>query len=133
MSLESPLGKFLGLGSAKEGTRHWWSQRVTAIALVPLTLWFVVALLAMESFAYADIVAWIGHPINAILLILLVGVVLNHSLLGIQVVVEDYVHASGAKVTTLLLLKFAHFLIGVAAVYSIIIISVGTASFGTPQ
>jgi succinate dehydrogenase / fumarate reductase membrane anchor subunit len=127
MSLQSPLGKFLGLGSAKEGTQHWWSQRLTAVALVPLTLWFVVALLGMDSFAHPAIVAWMAQPLNSILLILLLLVMLNHSQLGLQVVVEDYVHAGGLKVLILMLSRFAHVAAGVAAVYSIIILSVGTA------
>ncbi len=64
MSLESPLGKFLGHGFAKEGTAHWWSQRVTSVALLPLTLWFVVALLGIDSFAHADVVAWLGNRVR---------------------------------------------------------------------
>jgi succinate dehydrogenase / fumarate reductase membrane anchor subunit len=126
MSLQSPLGKFLGLGSAKQGTHHWWSQRVTAVALVPLTLWFVVALLGMDSFAHPAIVAWLAQPLNSILLILLLLVLLHHSQLGLQVVVEDYVH-SGMKIVILTLARFAHIAAAVAAVYSIIILSVGTA------
>jgi len=127
MSLQSPLGKFLGLGSAKEGTHHWWSQRLTAVALVPLTLWFVIALLGMDSFAHPAIVAWLGQPLNAILMILLLLVILHHSQLGLQVVVEDYVHAGGLKVLILMLSRFAHGAAAVAAVYSIIILSVGAA------
>jgi len=126
MSLQSPLGKFLGHGSAKEGTEHWWSQRVTSVALVPLTLWFVSALLGMESFAYADVVVWLASPFNAILMILLAISLLYHSQLGVQVVVEDYVH-SWLKVVTLMGSKLLHAAIGVAIVYSIVVISVGTA------
>jgi succinate dehydrogenase / fumarate reductase membrane anchor subunit len=127
MSLESPLGKFLGHGSAKEGTEHWWSQRVTAVALVPLALWFVVALAGMDSFDHADVVAWLARPLNAVLMILLLITLLQHSMLGLQVVVEDYVHGHGLKVATLMLLKFLHVGLGVAAIYSIITISVGSA------
>lgn len=126
MSLQSPLGKFLGHGSAKEGAQHWWAQRVTAIALVPLTLWFVFSLLGVDSLAHADVAAWLGSPVNAILLILLAITLLYHSQLGLQVVVEDYVHG-GLKIAILIASKLAHAGAGVAIAYSIIIISVGTA------
>jgi len=128
MSLQTPLGKFLGLGSAKEGTHHWWSQRVTAVALVPLTLWFVAALLGMDGYTHAAVVAWMAQPLNSILLILLVVVMLHHSQLGLQVVVEDYVHAGGLKVLILMLSRFAHVAAGVAAVYSIVVLSVRIAN-----
>jgi succinate dehydrogenase / fumarate reductase membrane anchor subunit len=126
MSLESPLGKFLGHGSAKEGTEHWWAQKVTAVALVPLTLWFVLALPGLDIADPQAARAWIGQPINAIPLILLVIAGLYHSLLGLQVIVEDYVHGP-LKVVTLLGLQLLHWALAVAAIFSIIVISVGTA------
>jgi succinate dehydrogenase / fumarate reductase membrane anchor subunit len=126
MSLQTPLGKFLGYGSAKEGTGHWLAQRVSAVALVPLTLWFALALLSMDAFDHATVVAWIASPLNAILLILLVLAGLYHSMLGVQVVVEDYVHG-GTKVVTLIVLQLAHFALAVAGIYAVIIISVGAA------
>jgi len=126
MSLQTPLGKFLGHGSAKEGTGHWWAQRVSAVALVPLTLWFAIALLGVDVLNHPTVVAWIGSPLNAILLILLVLAVLYHSMLGVQVVVEDYVHGA-TKVVTLILLQLMHFALAVAGIYAVIIISVGAA------
>jgi len=123
VSLQSPLGKFLGHGSAGHGTEHWWAQRVTAVALLPLGVWFVFALLGMESFEYGAVVAWIGQPLNAILLSLLLIAVLYHSRLGLQVVVEDYVHTGWIKVSTLVTLQLAHIAGGVAGLYSIILIS----------
>jgi succinate dehydrogenase / fumarate reductase membrane anchor subunit len=126
MSLQSPLGKFLGHGSAKEGVQHWWSQRLTAVALVPLTLWFVVALLGMENFAHAEILGWMAQPFNAIMLILLAISILSHSQLGVQVVVEDYVHG-WAKIVALMGSKLVHIAVGVAVIYSVIIISVGSS------
>ena len=128
MSLQSPLGKFLGHGSAKEGTEHWWSQRVTAVALIPLTLWFVFALVGMDSFEHAAVSVWLGQPLNAVLMILLLLATLYHSQLGLQVVVEDYVHAGGLKVAMLLAAKFIHVAAGVAGIYSIIILSLSTAA-----
>ena len=126
MSLESPLGKFLGYGSAKEGTEHWWGQKLTAVALVPLTLWFAVALLGLDALDFATVRAWIAAPLNAILLILLLVAGLYHSMLGLQVIVEDYVHG-GLKVVTLIALKLVHWALAVAGIYSVIVISVGAA------
>jgi succinate dehydrogenase / fumarate reductase membrane anchor subunit len=130
MSLESPLGKFLGHGSARDGTGHWWSQKLTAVALIPLTIWFVFAVLGMDSFDYASVRLWIGAPLNAILLILFTVSALYHSDLGLQVVVEDYVHGA-TKVLTLMVLKFMHVALAVAVVYSIIIISLGAIVLGS--
>jgi succinate dehydrogenase / fumarate reductase membrane anchor subunit len=126
MSLQTPLGKFLGHGSAKEGTGHWWAQRVSAVTLVPLTLWFALALLNMNAFDHVAVVAWIASPLNAILLILFVLAGLYHSMLGVQVVVEDYVHGA-TKVVTLIVLQLAHFALAVAGIYAVIIIAVGAA------
>ena len=92
MSLRSPLGRVLGLGTAKDGTSHWWGQRVSAIALLFLGLWFAVSLATMPGFNYAEAVTFIGRPFNSILLLLLSLSLAYHSYLGLQVVIEDYVH-----------------------------------------
>ena len=96
MSLRSPLGRVLGTGSAKEGVHHWWLQRLTSIALVPLTVWFVVSLLTLSSFEHVAIVTWMAHSWTALLLVLFILVATWHSQLGARVVAEDYVHG-GAK------------------------------------
>jgi succinate dehydrogenase / fumarate reductase membrane anchor subunit len=127
MSLQSPLGRFLGHGSAKDGTEHWWMQRVTAVALVPLTLWFVVTILTLNSLDHATVAAWATEPFSAIMLILLLIAVLYHSQLGLQVVVEDYVHTGWTKVSTLMLFKLVHIALGVAGIYSILTIPTGAA------
>jgi succinate dehydrogenase / fumarate reductase membrane anchor subunit len=124
MSLRSPVGRALGLGAAKEGVGHWWSQRISAIALVPLTLWFVTALLRLGTLEYAALIAWIGDPVNAVLLLLLTGTLIHHSLLGVQVVVEDYV-AGAAKVVTLLASNFLHVVLGALAVFAVLRIAFG--------
>jgi succinate dehydrogenase / fumarate reductase membrane anchor subunit len=120
MSLRSPLGRVLGRGSAGEGVGHWWVQRATAIALVPLALWFVFALIGLPSFAHADVSLWLTKPWNAVLLLLFVGVLVWHSKLGVQVVVEDYVHAKPAKIAALLASTFLHIALGVAAAFAIL-------------
>lgn len=83
MSLRSPMGRVLGLGSAKEGVGHWWMQRVSAVALVVLGLWFVSALLRLGDLSHAAVLAWIALPLNAVLLSLLIGTAVYHSQLGV--------------------------------------------------
>jgi len=125
MSLKTPLGRVLGLGSAKEGTDHWWGQRVSAVALIMLGSWFVYSLLRLDSLTYLDVIRFIGLPLNAVLLSLLSLTLAYHSYLGVQVVVEDYVHASGLKVASLLLSRFAHVFVAIASVYAILLIGIG--------
>jgi succinate dehydrogenase / fumarate reductase membrane anchor subunit len=127
MKLLSTLGAFLGFGSADEGTGHWWTQRLTAVALVPLTLWFVLALLGLNLTDYSAITGWIAAPLNTTLLILLLATLLHHSQLGLQVVVEDYVHAQKLKALTLMAFKLIHIGLGVVGTLAIIFISVGSS------
>lgn len=124
MHLTTPLSKVLGLGSAKGGVEHWWIQRLSAAALVPLGLWFAISLGGLESLSYAAVTAWIGSPITAVLLLLTALTVVYHSYLGIQVVVEDYVHG-GTKIAVLVLSAFAHFFLLIAAVFSILKVALG--------
>jgi succinate dehydrogenase / fumarate reductase membrane anchor subunit len=125
MSLKTPLGRALGLGSAKDGTGHWWMQRLSAVALVPLTLWFAAALVALPDFSHPSLTGFLAGPLNGALMILLVGVLLYHSQLGVQVVVEDYVHGAGLKVVTLVLLTLAHLALGVVGILAILRVSFG--------
>ena len=120
MSLRTPLGRVLGLGTAKEGTSHWWGQRVSAIALMFLGPWFAYSLTTMPGFGYAEAVAHIGRPINSILLLLLSLTLAYHSYLGIQVVIEDYVHAPGVKIGALIVSRFAHIILAAAAVFAVL-------------
>jgi succinate dehydrogenase / fumarate reductase, membrane anchor subunit len=120
MSLRSPLGRVLGLGSAKEGVQHWWVQRLTSVALVPLSIWFAVSLLTLPSLDHATVQAWMSQSSTALLLIVFVVVAAWHSKLGVQVVVEDYVHGAGARTLTLVSLTFVHVLIAAAGVFSVL-------------
>ena len=124
MSLRTPLGKVLGLGSAKDGTEHFWAQRVSAMGLVLLGIWFIVAVVINDNLAYGSLVEFIAAPLNSILLSLLSVVVAFHSYLGIQVIVEDYVHSSGIKIAALLLSRFTHVLVAITAVYAILKIGI---------
>jgi succinate dehydrogenase / fumarate reductase, membrane anchor subunit len=127
MSLRSPIGRVLGLGAAKEGFSHWWLQRVTSVALVLLGLWFVSVLVRMPTFQYEFVVAWIAMPLNAVLLLLLIGTLVYHSQLGVQVVVEDYVHHHGLKIATMMLLTFAHVAVAALAIFAVLRIAFGGA------
>lgn len=122
MSLRSPLGRVRGLGSAKTGVHHWWHQRTSAIALVPLSLWFVYALLGHMRTSHAETVAWIRSPFVTVLLLALILALFYHAKLGVQVVIEDYVHNDMAKLTLLTLMKLTlafGALLGVVAVLKI--------------
>ena len=120
MSLRSPLGRVLGSGTAKDGTSHWWGQRVSAIALLFLGIWFAWYLAITPDFSHAAVLADIGRPVNSILLLLLSITLGYHSYLGIQVVIEDYVHSPGLKVVTLLFSRFAHVVLVAAAVFAVL-------------
>ncbi|HXR93035.1 MAG TPA: succinate dehydrogenase, hydrophobic membrane anchor protein [Steroidobacteraceae bacterium] len=126
MSLRSPLGRVLGLGSAKEGVHHWWVQRLTSVALVPLAVWFTVSLLSLPSLEHTTVIAWMAQSWTSLLLILFVLIGTWHSQLGLRVVVEDYVHG-GAKTVVLVIVTFAHTLIAVAGVFAILKVAFGGA------
>ena len=128
MSLRSPLGRVLGAGAAHDGVRHWWRQRLTSIALVPLTVWFVVSILTLPSLSYATLVAWMSQSSTALLLILLVLTAAWHSQLGVRVVVEDYVHGPGARTLTLVVIGFAHVLLAAAGVFAVLRVAFGGTS-----
>jgi len=125
MSLRAPLGRVLGLGTAKDGTDHWWGQRVSGVALVLLGLWFVGAMLALPQLGHYTVVEFIGRPLNGVLLSLLCLTVAYHSWLGVQVVIEDYIHGHGLKIVSLVVSRFVHALVAVVAVYSILKIGLG--------
>jgi succinate dehydrogenase membrane anchor subunit len=125
VSLRTPLRRVLGAGSAKGGVHHWWQQRLTAVALVPLTVWFAVSLLALPALDHATVSAWMGQSWTALLLILLVVVAAWHSQLGVRVIVEDYVPAPGARTVTLTLLSFLHALLAAAGVLAVLKVALG--------
>jgi len=126
VSLVSPLNKVLGLGSAKGGSEHWWVQRLSAVALIPLGLWLLAAVAGLPDFSYATVASWVSSPVNSILLIVLVLTMVYHSHLGVQVVVEDYVHGKAMKTATLIVLSLAHLFLGCAGIYSVLRIGFGS-------
>jgi succinate dehydrogenase / fumarate reductase membrane anchor subunit len=125
MRLESPLGRALGHGSAKAGADHWIAQRLTAVALVPLGLWFAFSVASLPHGNFVAVAAWVAEPLNAILLILLVVALVYHSMLGLQVIIEDYVHGALGTLS-LIAVKFVHVILVVAGIYAIVVTSLGT-------
>ncbi len=119
-SLRSDLGRVRGLGSAKDGTAHWWAQRLTALALIPLVLWFVASIISLAGASHAAVIDWIGSPVPALLLVLLVIATFHHAQLGLQVVIEDYVHHEGIKLTLLLLVKAASVVLALASLFAVL-------------
>lgn len=125
MNMRSMLGRARGLGSAKEGVGHWWVQRLTAIALVPLALWFVFAVLRLKGADHQAMTAWLGKPGNATLMILLVLTAFHHAQLGVQVVIEDYVHDEAKKFAAVIVMKLLALTLAVFAVVSVAKIAFG--------
>ena len=124
-SFRTELARVRGLGSAKQGVHHWWMQRVSAIALVPLTLWFVIAVVAHVGADYATMRAWLGSPVTFGLMVLLVGATFYHAQLGLQVVIEDYIHREGGKIALILLTKLVSLTLALAAVVALLVIAFG--------
>ena len=123
--LRTPLARARGLGSAREGVHHWWAQRLTAIALIPLVVWFAISLVMMSGADYGAVRAWIGSPVVMVLLILTIAVGLHHAQLGIQVVIEDYVHSDGWKLALIVAVRFLAVFFGLAAIVAILSIGFG--------
>ena len=124
-TLRTPLKRALGLGSAHEGAHHFVIQRVTAVALVPLGAWFVWTVLSLLQLDHAGARALVAQPLNAVLLLAFVVSVFWHAQLGVQVVIEDYVHARGSQLALQLAVKFLCFLGAAASVLAILKIALG--------
>jgi len=121
----TPLARVRGLGSAKDGVGHWWAQRLTAIALIPLVVWFAISLVMLSGADYIVVRAWIGSPLVMMLLILTISVGLHHGQLGLQVVIEDYVGNDGWKLALIVIVKFIAVLFGLGAIVAILRIGFG--------
>jgi succinate dehydrogenase / fumarate reductase membrane anchor subunit len=128
VSYRTPLGRARGLGSAKHGVGAWISERVAAIALVPLTLWAVFGVLRLAAGDYGAAIAWVSDPLNATLMVLLIAVSFWHMHGGLRVVIEDYIHITLNKTALLVLNLFVCGLAGALAVFSILKVALGGAS-----
>lgn len=125
MNFRMPIKDAKGLGSAHHGTGHWWAQRLTALALVPLMFWLVIGIAANSGAGYEAAQAWLGHPVNALLMVLFLGAVFYHASLGLQVVLEDYVSHAGLRLASIVLVKFAAIVIGTSGILAVLTIALG--------
>ncbi|PPR26508.1 MAG: hypothetical protein CFH38_00492 [Alphaproteobacteria bacterium MarineAlpha10_Bin1] len=127
MSIQTPLARVRYLGSAKEGSNHWWWQRLTALLLVPLSLWFVASIwwLVIGGATYDAFQDWLSGPVAAILMLLFVGAMFYHLKLGLQTVIEDYVHNKAVKWTFMVTITLGCLIGAVAAIYSTIAVAFG--------
>ena len=123
--METPLGRVRGLGSAKSGLEHWWHQRLTALALIPLMVWFAVSLIVIASGTYQEAVDWIKDPIVAGLMILMLAAGYYHLKLGMQVIIEDYVHTEWVKITSLVVMTFWCIALALTSIMSVVWIWLG--------
>lgn len=113
LNLRSPIARARGLGSVKGGVEHWWAERVSAVALVPLTIWFAASIIAVAGRDHAAFMAWLGSPVSSVCMVLLLLTLFYHMALGLQVVIEDYVH-SGAKTPLLVAMHAGCFALATA-------------------
>ena len=120
MSLRTDLGKVRGLGSAKEGVGHWWAQRLTAIALIPLLVWFVASVVTLVGAELIIVREWISGPVNSVLLLSLIVAVFHHAQLGLQVVIEDYVHTGWLRLAAIIAVKFAAFGLSATSLFAVL-------------
>lgn len=126
MSMRTPLNRARGYGSTKDGATHWWAQRITGAALVPLILWFVFSVILMAGADYTVFKAWAGDYGRAVLLILLIVSMFHHTQLGLQVVIEDYVHKEATKVTMLVVMKFIVYLCAASSLLAVLKFALGS-------
>ena len=122
--MQTPLRRVRGSGSAKSGSHHWWMQRVSSIALLPLTIWFVLSLASSAGMTHAEALVWIGTPLNATLLLALIGLTFQHTASGLQVIIEDYTNQEWLKIGLILLVKGICWLLGIAAALAVLRIAV---------
>ena len=119
-SYRSDLGRVRGLGSAKDGTHHWWVMKLTSVALIPLTFWFAYSVLALIGADQTAVQVWMRQPLQAIILLLFIGFSLHHSANGLQTVMEDYIHCPVKKIILLVGNKLLHVVLAAVAAFSII-------------
>lgn len=118
--LRSPLAKIKGLGSAPDATHHFWQQRLTALALVPLALWFCFSIALLPNSSYPTILIWLQSPFNAVMLIFVILISFHHAQLGLQIIIEDYVTHYGYRLTAIISIKFISYFMMALGIYSLI-------------
>ena len=123
--MRSPLGRAIGLGSAKEGVEHWWRERITGLALVPLCLWFVAEIIHHAGADRTAFAGWLRHPVPAVLMILLLALTFHHTALGMQVVIEDYVGHEGARFGLIIAIRLLCLLLAVFGIFAVLRLAFG--------
>jgi succinate dehydrogenase / fumarate reductase membrane anchor subunit len=118
--MRTPLGRVSGLGSTNDGVKHWWMQRLTGIALIPLMLWFLYSAVQLSGSTHTEFIAWVGAYGNPVLLSVLVVCMFYHGQLGLHVIIEDYITSESIKVTMLIAIKFSAIIFGVSALFAIL-------------
>lgn len=129
MRLMTPLARVRGHGSAKEGAHHWWVQRLTAIALIPLSIWFLSSLFSMLPADYDTVVLWFNSPIVTLLMLSMVAALFYHAKLGMQTIIEDYVNSTSAQFTMLILNKLIFLACGVISVLAILTLHITNVGY----
>jgi succinate dehydrogenase / fumarate reductase membrane anchor subunit len=127
VSSKAPIGRALGLGGSSH-THHWWLQRVGALALLPLAIWFACALLGLPDVSYATAHGWLARPVNALLMLLTLIVVAHHSWIGVGVILEDYVHRKSAKIVLMLASQYLHLALAVAGCFAVLRVALGSGA-----
>ncbi|MDP3875594.1 MAG: succinate dehydrogenase, hydrophobic membrane anchor protein [Methylobacter sp.] len=126
MDYRTPLSRVRGLGSAKSGTGHWWMQRVTAVALIPLSFWLIYFLGLSITAPYSETLAWLMSPLNSVGIVAWIIAAFYHAALGLQVVIEDYVAAEGPKIILIWVVNLAFLLLAIAALLAVFrVVSIG--------
>jgi succinate dehydrogenase / fumarate reductase membrane anchor subunit len=124
-TMRTPLARVKGLGASGHGVEHWWLHRVTAVSNIPLIIAFVIIVAALAGSSYERAVAIVSHPLTAIILILAVISVANHMRMGMQIIIEDYVHEKGPKIAAVIANNFYAAIVGVSCIYAILKVSLG--------
>jgi succinate dehydrogenase / fumarate reductase membrane anchor subunit len=120
MGMRTPLGYVRGLGSTNDGVKHWWMQRLTGIALIPLTLWFLYSAVQLSGATHAEFITWVGTYGNPVLLSVLIVCMFHHGQLGLQVIIEDYISSEGIKIFMLIAIKFTAIIFSASAIFAIL-------------
>jgi succinate dehydrogenase / fumarate reductase membrane anchor subunit len=123
---KSLSARILAQASTRQGSHHWLLERITSVALVPLTLWFIVAAVSLSGASYDEVRAWLARPLNTTAMLLLIFTTFWHAQLGVQVIIEDYTHHDGAKLGGLMAVNFALIAVGLACVVAVLKVSLGS-------
>lgn len=121
--LRSNLSRVRGLGSTREGVHHWWAQRMSAVALLPLSMWFVYSLITLTGADYQSFHAWVSEFGNSVFLVLLIVTLFHHAQLGVTVVIEDYVHSEAVKMAMVMIVKYGSMLFMASSIFAVLKIS----------